>query len=117
MAYLENCLKDGLEPLMDPFNFLETCPDVHGKRKKEFRGEWSSRAQKKKKIIVFQDKDEVPLSERQKEMILKDTSRVVQSSSRASNIAYGKFPSDNTHLILIQFLLKGSYQSLFHLNH
>ncbi|XP_050916319.1 uncharacterized protein LOC127131441 [Lathyrus oleraceus] len=96
MAYLESCLKDGLEPLVDPFNLLETCHDVHGKRKKEFRDEGSSSAQKNKKIF-FQDEDEVPLSARQKAMILKDTSGIVQSSSRASDITSGKLPSDNTH--------------------
>lgn len=44
MAYLESCLKDGIYQLVDPFNLPETYPDVHGKRKKEFRGEGSSRA-------------------------------------------------------------------------
>lgn len=97
MAYLESCLKDGLDPLVDPFNLPEAFPNVHGKRKKEFIGEGSSRAQKKKKIVIIQDEGEVPLSERKKAMILKDTSRVVQSSSRAYDIAYGKLPSDNTH--------------------
>lgn len=29
--YLENCLKDGIDPLVDPFNLLETYPDIHGK--------------------------------------------------------------------------------------
>lgn len=77
MAYIERCLKDGLDPLVDPFNLPETYPDVHGKRKKEFIGEGSSRAQKKKKVAIFQDEDEVPLSERRKAMILKDTSGVV----------------------------------------
>lgn len=38
MAYLESCLENRIEPLVDPFNLSETCPDVHGKRKKEFRG-------------------------------------------------------------------------------
>lgn len=93
MAYLDNCQKDRIEPLVDPFNLPETYLDVHGKRKKEFRGEGSSRAQKKKKITIFQDEDEVPLSERQKTMILKDISGVVQSS-RVS----GKLPSDNSSL-------------------
>ena len=93
MAYLESCLKNGIEPLVDPLNLLETCPGVHGKIKKEFRGGGSYRAQKKKKIIIFQDEDEVLLNERHKAMILKDTSGVVQSS-RVS----GKLPSDNTSL-------------------
>lgn len=39
MAYLESCLKDGIDPLVDPFNLLETYPYVHGKRNKKFRGE------------------------------------------------------------------------------
>ncbi|XP_050876630.1 uncharacterized protein LOC127080344 [Lathyrus oleraceus] len=76
MAYLESCLKDKIEPLVDPFNLLETYPGVHGKIKKDFIGEGSSRAQKKK-ITIFQDEDEVPLSERQKKMMLKGTFGVV----------------------------------------
>lgn len=44
MAYMESCLKDGLDPLVDPFNLPVTCLDVHGKINKEFRGEGSSRA-------------------------------------------------------------------------
>jgi hypothetical protein len=39
----------------------------------------------------------VPLSEGQKAMLLKDTSGVVQSSLRASDVASGKLPSDSTH--------------------
>lgn len=65
MAYLESCMKKGIEPLVDPFNLPKTYPDVHGKRIKEFICEGSSRAQKKKKkkkIAIFQDEDEVPLS-------------------------------------------------------
>lgn len=41
--YLESCLKDGIDPLVDPFNLSRTCPDVHRKRKKESREEGSSR--------------------------------------------------------------------------
>lgn len=82
---------------MDHFILPETCPDVHGKIKKEFRGEGSSRTQKKKKIVIFQDEDEAPLSERQKAVILKDTSGVVMSSSRDYDISSGKLPSDITH--------------------
>lgn len=48
-------MKDRIDPLVDPFNLPETYPDVHGKRKKEFRGEGSFRAQKKKKISIFQE--------------------------------------------------------------
>lgn len=96
MAYLESFLRDGLDPLVDPFNLPKTYLDIHGKRKKEFRGEGSSRAQKKKKIVVFLDEDEVPLCKRQKEMLLKDTFGVVQYSSRAYDVAYGKLPSDIT---------------------
>lgn len=63
--YLESYLKDGIEPMVDPFNLPEIYPDVHGKRKKVSRGEGSSRPQKKKKkTIVFLDEYEVPLSER-----------------------------------------------------
>lgn len=106
MAYLESCLKDGLGLLVDPFNLPETCPNVHGKRKKEFKGEGSSRAQKKTKIIVFLDEDEVPLSERQKEMILKDTSGVIQSSLRAYDVASGKLPSYSTQFNFDSILSK-----------
>lgn len=53
MDYLESYPKDGLEPLVDPLNLPETRPDVRGKSEKEFRGEGSSRAQKKKKIAIF----------------------------------------------------------------
>lgn len=35
--YLESCLKNGIDPLVDPFNLPETYPHVHGKRKKEYR--------------------------------------------------------------------------------
>lgn len=31
MAYLDNCLKDGIEPLVDPFNLPETYPYARGK--------------------------------------------------------------------------------------
>lgn len=98
MAYLESFMKDGIEPLVDPFNLPKTCPNVHGKRKKEFIGEGSSRDQKKKKIAIFQDEDKVPLSERQKEIILKDTSGVVLSSSRAFDISFVKLSSNSTPL-------------------
>ena len=77
MAYLENCLRDGIDPMVDPLNLPETYPDIHGKRKKESRGEGFSRPQKKKKVVAFLDEDEVPLSELQKAMLLKDTSGVV----------------------------------------
>lgn len=64
--------------MVDPFNIPETYHDVHEKRKKESEGEGSSRPyKKKKKADVFLDEDEVPLSERQKSMLLKDTSGVV----------------------------------------
>lgn len=33
--YLESCKKDGIDPMVDHFNLLETYPDVHGKREKE----------------------------------------------------------------------------------
>lgn len=36
--YLEACMKDGIDPVVDPFNLPKTYPDVHGKRKKESRG-------------------------------------------------------------------------------
>lgn len=46
MAYLESCMRGGIGPMVDPFNLLETYLDIHGKRKKESRGEGSSRPQK-----------------------------------------------------------------------
>lgn len=66
MAYLESCLRDGIDPMVDPFNLPESYPNIHGKRKKELRGEGSFMPQKNAKIVVFLDEDEVPLSERQK---------------------------------------------------
>lgn len=82
--HLEGCLKDGIGPLVDPFNLPETHPDVHGKRKKEYREEGFSRPQKKK-VATFLDKDEVPLNELQKAILLKDTYGVIQQSSKASD--------------------------------
>lgn len=77
--YLERCQKDGIDPLVDPFNLPETYPDVHGKRKKEYRGDGSSRSPKNKKIIiVLLDEDEMSLSENQKDMLMKDTYGVIQ---------------------------------------
>lgn len=82
---------------MDPFNLPETYPNIHGKRKKESRGEGSSRPQKKKKkVVVLLDEDMVPLSENQKAMLLKHTSGVVQHSSKASDSASGKLPEAST---------------------
>lgn len=84
---------------MDPFNLLETYPNVHGKRNKESRGGGSSGPQKKKKkkkFVVFLDKDNMPLSEHQKAMLLKDTFGVVQHSSKASDTMSGKLPEAST---------------------
>ncbi|XP_050890337.1 uncharacterized protein LOC127095731 [Lathyrus oleraceus] len=79
MDYLESCLKGGIDPMIDPFNLPGTYPDVYGKRKKESKEEGSSRPQKKKKKVdVLLDEDEMPLSESHKEMLLNDTSGVVQ---------------------------------------
>lgn len=39
MAYLESFLRDGIDPMMDPFNLPDTYPDIHRKRKKESKGE------------------------------------------------------------------------------
>ena len=33
--YLESCQKDGIDPMVDPFNMPKTYTDVHGKMKKE----------------------------------------------------------------------------------
>lgn len=51
--YLENFLKDGIDPLVDPFNLPKTYPEVHEKRKKKSCEEGSSRPQKKKKRCYF----------------------------------------------------------------
>lgn len=93
--YLESCLKDGINPLVDPFNLPKTYPNVHGKRNKESHEEGTSRPQKKKKkkTTTFLDEDEVPLSERQKAMFPKDTYGDTQQSSKASNtLILGKLP-------------------------
>lgn len=67
MNYLESCLKDGIDSMVDPFNLEDTYPDVYGKRKKESKEEGSSRPQKKKKKVdVLLDEDEMPLSESHK---------------------------------------------------
>lgn len=81
-----------------PFNLPETYLDVHGKRKKESRGEGSSTPQKKKKkkIDALLDEDEVPLNEFQKVMLLKDTSGVVQHTSKSSDTASGNLPEAST---------------------
>lgn len=114
--YLESCLKDGIDPLVDPFNLLETYPGVRGKRKKESCEEGPSRPQnKKKKVVTFLDEDEVSLSKRQKAILLKDTSVVVQEYSKASDTPTpGKLPKARELFILIMLILKGSYQ-LIHL--
>lgn len=65
--------------MVDPFNLPETYLDMPGKRNKESREEGSSRPQKKKKkVATFLDEDEVPLSERQKVMLLKDTYGIIK---------------------------------------
>lgn len=76
--------------MVDPFNLLGTYPDAYGKRKKSSKkkyahGEGTSEPQKKKKVAIFLDEYDVPLSESQKAMILKDTSGVAQHSSKASD--------------------------------
>lgn len=92
--YLKSCLKDGIDPLVDPFNLRETYHDVHGKRKKESRKEGSSRPhKKKKKAAESQDEDEVPLNERQRQMLLRYTSGIVQQSTKAPSVTTsGKLP-------------------------
>lgn len=85
--YLDSCAEECIDPLVDSFNLPETYPYAYGKRKKEARGEGSYGSQKKKKkkkVVAFLDEDEVPLNERQKAMVLKDTSGIVQQSSKAS---------------------------------
>lgn len=98
--YMESCLKDGVEPLVDPFNLPETYSDFHRKRKNDSREEGSSRPQKKKKVVVFFDEDEMPLSERQKEILLKDTSSVIQKSSKAYETTTSRKLSEASNLIV-----------------
>lgn len=83
---------------MDPFNLPKTYMDVHGKRKKESRGKESTRPHKKNKVVILLDEDEVPLNERQKAMLLKDTSGGVQHSSNASDTASGKLHEASTQI-------------------
>lgn len=86
--------------MVDPFNLPNTCPDAYGKRKKDARGEGYFGPQKKKKVEIFLDEDEVPLSECQKAMILKDTSGVVQQSSNASDASIpGKSSTAKTFFV------------------
>lgn len=62
--YLDSCVEEGINPLVDPFNFPYTFPDAYGKRKKDVLGEGSFGLQKKKmKVSMFMDEDEVPLNE------------------------------------------------------
>lgn len=101
MSYLESYIKDGIDPMVDPFNLSGTYPDVCGKRKKESREEGSSRPQKKKKDVAFLDEDEVPLNEREKTIVLQDMSYVVHQSSRASiNPTPGKLPMSRIYLFI-----------------
>lgn len=92
--------------MVDPFNLPDTYPDAHGKRKKsstkkDAQGKGTSEPQKKKKkVAIFLDEDGVPLSERQKVMIMKDTSGVSQQSSKASDAPiFGKSPMAKTLFI------------------
>lgn len=39
MSYLKSCMRDGMYPMVYPFNLPETYLDIHGKRKKESIGE------------------------------------------------------------------------------
>lgn len=80
--YLKSCNKEGIDPLVDPFNLLDTCPDAYGKRKEYARGEGSYGPQKKN-VAVFLDENDVSLSECKKAMILKDTSGIIQQLSKA----------------------------------
>lgn len=47
--YLKSYHKDGICPMVDPFNLPYTLPNVHGKRKKESHEQGYSRPRKKKK--------------------------------------------------------------------
>lgn len=76
--YLDGCIEEGIDPLVDPFNLSYTFPYAYGKIKKDAQGEESSGPKKKKKVAIFLDEDEVPLSELHKPMILKDTFGVIQ---------------------------------------
>lgn len=84
--YLASCIGEEIDPL----NLPNTYPNTYGKRKKrnemkDAQEEGSSELRKKnKKVEMFLDKDDMPLSECQKAMILKDTYGVAQQSSKAS---------------------------------
>lgn len=53
-----------------------------------------------KKVTVFLDEDELPLSERQKAMILKDPFGISQKSSKASNATIPGKPSSTRNLFI-----------------
>lgn len=117
MAYLESCLRDGINPMVDPFNLPETYPDIHGKTKKGSKGEKPSSPQKKK-IVIFLDEDEVPLSERQKTRFRRI---LMELSSYLQELTILRLVSSQLitfNLLLILLFLKGSYQSnlLLHMN-
>lgn len=85
--------------MVDPFNLLDTYLNAYGKRKKsskkkDAQGEGTFEPQKKKKKVeMFLDEYGMPLSERQKAMILNETSGVFQESSKASDAPiHGKSP-------------------------
>lgn len=103
-------MKNGSYPLVDPFNLPETYPGVHGKRNKESREEGSLRPQekkKKKKVVEFLDEDKVPLSERQRQMLLKDISGIVQRSTEASSeTTSGKLPKAS-NLVVFYSVVSG----------
>lgn len=107
--YLESCLKDNIDPLVDPFNIHGDYLDVHGqlskrRRKRNNDKEWTS-APKKNMVIESQDEDEVPLSDRQRQMLLRDTSRTIQQSTKAlSETTPGKL-HEASNLVVSDFAI------------
>lgn len=87
---MESCLKDTVDPLVDPLNLPNDYPNVQvqlykiRRSRKDFE-EWTfaPKKKKKKKVAQFLDEDEVPLSEHQRHVLLRDTSGDAQQSTKA----------------------------------
>lgn len=74
--------------MVDPFNLPKNYPDVCGQHSKRNRKrkdveEETSTPKKKKKDAWFLDEEEMPISERQRKMLLRDTLGVAQQSTKA----------------------------------
>lgn len=102
---MKSCLKDNIDPLVDAFNLPEDYPDFHNQlskrsKKRKDAEEWNFAPKKKKKVADFLDENEVPLSERQRQMLLRDTSGVSQQSTKAPSVTTsGNSPIENDLLV------------------